>query len=465
MMNQRFANFRRWLRLLLLCEAYVALGPMLATPTWARNYSFVNIASSRDNFSLIQGGAINNHGTVAFQGVRAGVAGIYSGNGGPITTIADTAGSFSDVGSSASINDGGLVAFAATLDTGVKGIFTGTGGSTTPIVDNSGPFDSFDPPIINTNDLVAFSAQFDNGNSGIYVINGGTLTPIATLGGAETFIAFDPPTMNNLGTVAFLGYRSFGGMGLGSSGIYTGNGGALTPIVGAGLPTATFSDPSINDSGSIAYVRYGSNGEPYSIFVSGTSTPVVTTSAGGFGNFQSPSLNNLGNVAFMGYLYSYPSTGDFGIFAGPDPIADKVIQPGDPLFGSTVTSVDLSLGRRLDDHGDIAFNYALANGVKGIAIARIVLPGDYNQNGVVDAADYTIWRDTLGSTTDLRADGNGNGVIDQGDFDVWKAHFGEHARPGSGSAASVPEPATLVIAVIGAIALVGRRGARKHQSV
>jgi hypothetical protein len=47
------------------------------------------------------------------------------------------------------------------------------------------------------------------------------------------------------------------------------------------------------------------------------------------------------------------------------------------------------------------------------------VPGDYNHDGTVDAADYTIWRDTLGSTTDLRADGNGNGVIDQADFGVW----------------------------------------------
>ena len=27
------------------------------------------------------------------------------------------------------------------------------------------------------------------------------------------------------------------------------------------------------------------------------------------------------------------------------------------------------------------------------------LPGDYNQNGIVDAADYTVWRDNLGSGT------------------------------------------------------------------
>jgi hypothetical protein len=57
------------------------------------------------------------------------------------------------------------------------------------------------------------------------------------------------------------------------------------------------------------------------------------------------------------------------------------------------------------------------------------LPGDYNGNDVVDAADYTVWRNTLGSTIDLRADGNGNGVIDQGDYGVWTANFGRTLPP------------------------------------
>jgi hypothetical protein len=58
------------------------------------------------------------------------------------------------------------------------------------------------------------------------------------------------------------------------------------------------------------------------------------------------------------------------------------------------------------------------------------LPGDYNFDGVVDAADYTVWRDTLGSTSDLRADASGptvgtpNGIIDQADYDFWKARYG-----------------------------------------
>ena len=54
--------------------------------------------------------------------------------------------------------------------------------------------------------------------------------------------------------------------------------------------------------------------------------------------------------------------------------------------------------------------------------------GDYNLNTVVDAADYTIWRDTLGSTTDFRANGTNEGasldIIDEADFEYWRARFG-----------------------------------------
>ena len=63
------------------------------------------------------------------------------------------------------------------------------------------------------------------------------------------------------------------------------------------------------------------------------------------------------------------------------------------------------------------------------------LAGDYNGDGKVDAADYTVWRDTFGSTTDLRANGDNSGasqgVIDQADYLTWVQNFGAIQAAGS----------------------------------
>ncbi len=60
-----------------------------------------------------------------------------------------------------------------------------------------------------------------------------------------------------------------------------------------------------------------------------------------------------------------------------DPVADKVIQIGDQLFGSTVQVVghsSLSQDGSFDmnDNGDVAFRYELADGTFGIAVARLI---------------------------------------------------------------------------------------------
>lgn len=76
----------------------------------------------------------------------------------------------------------------------------------------------------------------------------------------------------------------------------------------------------------------------------------------------------------------------------------------------------------------------------------LVAPGDYSGDGNVDAVDYTIWRDTQGSSDDLRADGNGNHLIDDGDFEVWRQYFGTSYVGGLGSL-TVPEPSAGVFVV------------------
>src|SRR5262249_8982142 len=77
------------------------------------------------------------------------------------------------------------------------------------------------------------------------------------------------------------------------------------------------------------------------------------------------------------------------------------------------------------------------------------LPGDYNYNGIVDEADYVVWRKMLGQTgAGLAADGNNDGVVNQADFNIWRAHFGQIAGSGAGSSEvrtrdyAIPEPAT-----------------------
>jgi len=85
--------------------------------------------------------------------------------------------------------------------------------------------------------------------------------------------------------------------------------------------------------------------------------------------------------------------------------------------------------------------------------------GDYNRNGILDAADYTLWRNTSGQNVlpGRGADGNLNGVIDTGDFDLWKSKF-VAGGSGVGSAASAaPEPALPWLLLLALSAAVVRR--------
>lgn len=84
--------------------------------------------------------------------------------------------------------------------------------------------------------------------------------------------------------------------------------------------------------------------------------------------------------------------------------------------------------------------------------------GDFDGDGQVTAADYTVWRDTFGSVENLSADADGSKMIDDADFAIWKLHFGESL--GSGSLAerlSVPEPSSYAIVMAGLTGLLALR--------
>ncbi|MEX2310757.1 MAG: PEP-CTERM sorting domain-containing protein [Pirellulales bacterium] len=91
------------------------------------------------------------------------------------------------------------------------------------------------------------------------------------------------------------------------------------------------------------------------------------------------------------------------------------------------------------------------------------LPGDYNGDGAVDAADYVVWRKFVGAATLNNRDPNGMGPVGQADYDFWRMHFGETIGSGAGAigsaSAAVPEPTSPLILIVGMLAIFFRRRA------
>jgi T5SS/PEP-CTERM-associated repeat protein len=132
----------------------------------------------------------------------------------------------------------------------------------------------------------------------------------------------------------------------------------------------------------------------------------------------------------------------FGTVAGTFGSVLKSAEPGGINFDATIT------------YHQSAVTVTVTS-IQGVA-------GDYTHDGLVDAADYTIWRDTLGQTgISLAADGNGDNVIDAGDYTVWMSNFGNHAGAGAGAIAAVPEPSTFVLLLTGILTLGSCRRCRK----
>lgn len=109
----------------------------------------------------------------------------------------------------------------------------------------------------------------------------------------------------------------------------------------------------------------------------------------------------------------------------------------------------------------------------GTAFTLTVAGGDYNRNGVVDMADYTLWRDTKGQavTAGSGADGDENGVVNDNDYLVWRNNFGNVRGVASGSgvgsllAGEVPEPGSVLLFLAGITPFVMRRGRQSISSL
>jgi glucose/arabinose dehydrogenase len=192
--------------------------------------------------------------------------------------------------------------------------------------------------------------------------------------------------------------------------------------------------------------------------------PPVYDYAHGTGTLQ-------GNAVIGGYVYRGPDPTLQGTYFFADEVSGHKWQMNTTTFA--VTNIDNLLTPNTGTiSGPASFgedavgNQYIVAYLSG-SVFRIntgpPLTGDYNADGTVDAADYTVWRDTLGQSVTPAgsgADGDGNGIVQDADYNFWANNFG-HTVHTLGPGAAVPEPgaATLVFQVLVACAimLVSRR--------
>jgi hypothetical protein len=129
----------------------------------------------------------------------------------------------------------------------------------------------------------------------------------------------------------------------------------------------------------------------------------------------------------------------------------------------TATLIDRIVLRQADDYAgkqlidNVVVATTFADALRGGE--DVGVPGDYDGNRVVDAADYVVWRENRTLTGANPADGNGDMVVDDLDYEIWRERFGNTSGLPSSSPTDIPEPTTasLLVAVIALFAAVRHR--------
>jgi hypothetical protein len=110
--------------------------------------------------------------------------------------------------------------------------------------------------------------------------------------------------------------------------------------------------------------------------------------------------------------------------------------------------------------GTAGANRTWYDGVGYALVSDAIQPffGDFNGDLVVNAADYTVWRNNLGTDFDLNGNGDEMGdsenLVDMADYQLWKDNFGNTLpASGSGAISNVPEPSTALLFCLAALAI------------
>jgi hypothetical protein len=175
-----------------------------------------------------------------------------------------------------------------------------------------------------------------------------------------------------------------------------------------------------------------------------------------------PYLNESGQLLFAARTGTdaSPSQNSSVWIRQPDGALQLIASRGDVLDVDNGPGLDLrtiqrvgftghKAAQRFTDCGDALLHALFTDGTEGLFVVSPELPGDFNGDATVDAADYVIWRKRDNS---------------QVGYDMWRANFGQSAQgiAASSRLAAVPEPSVFSLAAAACLIHISRRGLRHY---
>jgi hypothetical protein len=234
--------------------------------------------------------------------------------------------------------------------------------------------------------------------------------------------------------------RVLGNLALGTAGTVAGSGEGLTvygDVSGAGL---------IHDTTIYGNIDVGNSAGQLTLseVVIGSDNTVVALEVGGVDTTNFDQLMLAGNVIINGIAEIDFTDG----FTPQDSDTFQLVELGTATLTGWFHQVTAPDGWGMSETGEL---YNLQYGTTP------VLDGDFDGNGIVDAADYTVWQDNLGlDASILNGNGSGATTVVQADYLLWKTNFGQSAVTGS-AANAVPEPSTLLLVLLALVPVARRR--------
>ncbi len=313
----------------------------------------------------------------------------------------------------------------------------------------------------------------------------GTPLPSPLAGGRDGLFALVPPIEGSGGAPGPLRFGPDGNLYVSdfqdtTVRVFHGTTGAELPPAATGfgpaggLAFAPNGDLYVGNFGTSAVIRVRNGNQ--SPFISSGTGPILTPSS----LLVVPNGDLLVVSMFANEIHRYSRTGAYlGVFAEIEPLVPaegETNYPSDIAFdgdGNIVVAV-LGATNPPDNRGQL-LRYALNEGsVAGILLGVVVdafppigsvawipsadaVTGNYNGDAAIDNDDFDKWRTDFGKWVGKGggADGNGNGIIDAADYVVWRKAAGAVA-----AAITLPEPATLFLAIFASLAVWSQAGQR-----